>query len=282
MIGLLDVGGGMKGIYSSGIYDYLMENDIYFDYNLGVSSGSANLINYIAKQKGRTYRFYHDYSFHKEYFSVGNIFRCGALLGLDYIYSTLCNSNGPDPLDYDAIVASDCVYKAAATEALTGKTHYFDKSDIKKDDYRILKAACALPAASKSVEVNGFKYFDGGVSNPVPYKKAFEDGCDKLVVILYYPKDFKKAPMPSLAKILLAKYPEIVKGTMTTNERYNELVDELLELEKQGKVLIVAPEKLSDIKTLTRDKVLFEEMYNAGYKDARKIVDFLKAENATK
>lgn len=283
MIGIVDVGGGMKGIYSSGLYDYLMDKGIYFDYNLGVSSGTANLITYIAKQRGRTYRFYHDYSFHRKYFSVTNLItNRGSLLGLDYIYSEICNSDGIDPLDYEAIEKADCIYRAAATVAKTGKVHYFDKSDFKKDDYTVLKACCALPAASRSVKFNGVRYFDGGVSNPVPYKKAFEDGCDKIVVVLYYPKNYRKPPMSSLAKILLAKYPEIVKGTMTTNERYNADVDALIELEKQGKVFIVAPEELSEIKTLTRDKELFEKMYQAGYKDGKKIEDFLKSENAVK
>lgn len=282
MIGLIDVGGGMKGIYSSGIYDYLMDKNIYFDYNLGVSSGSANLITYVAKQRGRTYRFYHDYSFHKEYIGVGNLLKTGSLLGLDYIYSTICNSGGIDPLDYEAIEASNCIYKATATEAKTGNIHYFDKADFKKDDYSVLKAACALPAASRSVKVNGVRYFDGGVADPIPYEKAFKDGCEKIVVILYYPKDYRKGPMPSLARILLCKYPEVVKRVMTTNERYNEKVDELIELEKQGKVLIIAPEKLSEIKTLTRDKKLFDEMYQTGYKDASKIEEFLKAENKIK
>lgn len=282
MIGILDVGGGMKGIYSSGIYDYLMDKNIYFDYNLGVSSGSANLINYVAKQRGRTYRFFHDYSFHKEYIGIGNFLKTGSLLGLDYIYSTICNSDGIDPLDYETIAASDCMYQAAATVAKTGKAHYFDKSELKKDDYSILKAACALPAASRSIKINGVKYFDGGASTPVPYKKAFAEGCDKLVVIIYYPKDYRKGPMPSLARLFLCKYPELVKAVMTTNGRYNASVDELIELEKQGKVLLIAPEKLSEIQTLTRDKKLFDELYQEGYKDGAKIEEFLKAENKMK
>lgn len=282
MIGLIDVGGGMKGIYSSGIYDYLMDKNIYFDYNLGVSSGTANLINYIARQRGRTYRFFHDYSFHKEYLSVSNFLKTGSLLGLDYIYSTICNSDGMDPLDYETIAASDCIYQAGATVAKTGKAHYFNKSELKQDDYRILKAACALPVASRSIEINGVKYFDGGVSNPVPYKKAFAEGCDKVVVVIYYPKNYRKDPMPSLARLLLCKYPKLVEAVMSANDRYNRDIDALVELEKQGKVLLVAPERLSKMQTLTRNKELFDELYQAGYRDAVKIENFLKAENAIK
>ena len=245
----------------------LTNKRIYFDYNLGVSSGTANLITYVAKQRGRTYRFYHDYSFHRKYFSVTNfITNRGSLLGLDYIYSEICNSDGIDPLDYEAIEKADCIYKAAATVAKTGKVHYFDKSDFKKDDYTVLKACCALPAASRSVKFNGVRYFDGGVANPVPYKKAFEDGCDKIVVVLYYPKDYRKPPMSSLAKILLAKYPEVVKGTMTTNERYNADVDALIELEKQGKLFVIRPQEPVKVKRMEKDVQKLKELYEIGRK----------------
>ena len=127
MVGIIDVGGGMRGNYTAGIYDYLLDNSIDIEYCLGVSAGSANLITYIAGQRGRLKRFYEEYSFEKEYLSLGNYFRKGMLLDLDYIYSDIINSNGKDPFDFGAAMKSDKQFVAVATEASTGKAEYFSK-----------------------------------------------------------------------------------------------------------------------------------------------------------
>ena len=107
MTGIIDAGGGMRGAYTAGIYDYLLDNKIDIDYCLGVSAGSANLITYVAGQRGRLKRFYDEYSFEKEYLSVGNYLKKGMLVDLDYIYSELTNSTGKDPLDFTAALKSE-------------------------------------------------------------------------------------------------------------------------------------------------------------------------------
>ncbi|MBR6781332.1 MAG: patatin family protein, partial [Clostridia bacterium] len=166
MVGFLDVGGGMKGIYTSGVYDYLMDRGIAPSYCIGVSAGSANLITYIAGQRGRTYRFYHDYAFEKEYMSLSNFLHKGSFIDLHHIYSVLSNEDGRDPLSYDAICASDCRFTAVATDAHTGKPYYLTKSDLYRNDYTVIKASCAMPILGKPINMNGTELFDGGVSDP--------------------------------------------------------------------------------------------------------------------
>lgn len=277
MTGIIDIGGGLRGIYTSGIYDYLMDKGIDFDYCLGVSSGSANLVTYVAGQRGRTKRFYDEYSFEKEYFSVGNYFKKGMLIDLDYLYSGITNSTGKDPLDYEAIKNSPKKFTCVSTYVDTATPKYFTKDDLAQDDYSILKACCAIPVACRKPQVvKGERFFDGGLSDPIPYKKAFEDGVDKLVVCITLPIDYRKEPMPEfLVKILLCQYPKIRDQILNMHNMYNNGVEKLIELQEQGKILLVYPRECFGVNTITRDKEGMQKLYALGYEDGKKIEDYL-------
>ncbi len=277
MIGIMDVGGGLRGNYVSGIIDYLLDNSIDIEYCLGVSAGSANLITYIAGQRGRLKSFYEDYSFEKQYMSIGNYFSKGMYINLDYIYSDITNSYGKNPLDFEAIMKSPKKFVAAVTDAQTSSQKYFYKSDLAYDDFTLLKASCALPIAIRQpVLFKNGRYFDGGISDPIPYKKAFDDGCDKLIICLTLPINYKKSAFPKwLVKALLIKYPQIAKAIAMSHTIYHNRINEILKLEEQGKVLILYPEDCFGIKTATRNKDGLSKLYQLGYKDAEKIEKFL-------
>ena len=279
MIGIIDIGGGLRGIYTSGIYDYLLDNNITIDYCIGVSSGSANLISYVAGQRGRSKKFYQEYSFEKEAMGIGTYFKHGMLINLDYLYSEISNSTGKDPADYEAVKNSTINFNTVATDALTCKPIYFTKDDFSKDDYTLIKACCAMPVACrKPINFKGTKLFDGGLSDPIPYKKAFADGCDKLIICTTLPKDFVKEPMPEwIVNILLRKYPKIRDSVLTMHNSYNNGIKEIFELEKQGKALVIYPEECFGIDTLTREKEGMEKLYQLGYNDGKKIEEYLKA-----
>ncbi len=278
MVGILDVGGGLRGNYVSGIIDYLLDNSIDIEYCLGVSAGSANLITYIAGQRGRLKRFYEEYAFEKEYMGVGNYLSKGMYINLDYIYSDITNSYGKDPLDFDAVTKSDKKFVLAVTDACTAEQKFFNKSDFAYDDFTLLKASCAIPIAThRPVSFKNGMYFDGGVSDPIPYKKAFEDGCDKLIICLTLPVNYKKSAFPKqLVNILLSKYPQIAKAVAMSHIIYNDRINEILKLEEQGKVLILSPKECFGIKTATRDKQGLNKLYELGYKDAERIKEFLR------
>ena len=193
-IGLVLEGGGMKCAYTAGILDAMMDNGVTFDYCIGVSAGSANGVSFVAGQRGRNIRFYTEHINEKGYFGLSSFLKTGNLFGLQYIYGTLTNSGGADPLDFDAFMKSPMEYWLVATDAQTGKPTYFSKKDMHKDDYRHVMASCAIPAVCRPVEINGRFYYDGGVSDSIPVQKAMDDGCDKLVVILTKPHDFVKEP----------------------------------------------------------------------------------------
>lgn len=278
MNAVIDAGGGLRGIYTAGVFDRCLDDNIYFDLCIGVSAGSANLSTYISKQKLRTYRFYHDYSQRKEYMSLGNFIRKGSYLDLDYIYSTLTNSDGEDPIDYPEIAKYEGEFLIAATEADTGKAHYFTKDDLSQDNYKAFSASSAIPFVCKPVEINGIKYMDGGVAVPVPLEKALEMGADKIVFALSKPKTFRRSSSRNdiVAKLIKRKYPEAARVLLESNAEYDRLVDKAIELEKEGRVLIVSPDETCGVDTLTKDKEKLHLLYEKGYKDAERIKAFLK------
>lgn len=276
MTGFVDVGGGMRGIYTSGIYDGLLDSGIMAEYCIGVSAGSANLITYVAGQRGRTYKFYAEYASERSYMSLYNFRKIGSYIDLNYVYSGISNSTGKNPLDFKAASENSCRFKAVATDALTGKAHYFDKEDMKDDDYSVLKASCAIPMVCRPVEIGGAKYFDGGVADPIPFERAFADGCDRVVVFLTKPiNELKKRP-PEIINRLMRAYPKSAKAVMTMHERYNSGIAELEKLSEQGKALIVAPDDRCGVGTLTRNRTNLDSLYQKGYTDAQKVIEFMK------
>lgn len=143
--GIIDVGGGLRGIYGAGVLDRCLEEGIHFDCCIGVSAGSANMSSYIAGQHGRNKPFYDEYSFRKEYMSVKNLVQKHSYLDLGYVYGTLSNRGGENPLDYPAMMADPAEMIVVATDARTGKARYFTKAAMKQDDYTPLMASCCIP-----------------------------------------------------------------------------------------------------------------------------------------
>ncbi len=267
MIGIVDVGGGMRGVFGCGVTDFLLDNDITFDYCLGVSAGSANLASYVSRQRGRNYRYYTKYSLRPEYMSAFNFVTKHSFFDLDYVYSVLSDSDGEDPLDYKTLSQSNQIYKAVATNGETGEPHYFTKDDFRQDFYEPLKASSAIPGVCKPVSIDGTDYFDGGVSDPIPVEKALADGCDHVFLILTKPIDFVKKPemFKSAYTKVLKNYPAVIKKLNIRHETYNNEIKKALELSKEGKVTIIAPDDGYSVTAFTRNIRELNHLYNEGY-----------------
>lgn len=267
MTGIVDVGGGMRGVFGCGVTDFLLDNGITFDYCLGVSAGSANLVSYVSKQRGRNYRYYTKYSLRPEYMSAFNFVTKHSFFDLDYVYSVLSDSDGEDPLDYKALSQSSQIYKAVATSGETGEPHYFTKDDFRQDFYEPLKASSAIPGVCKPISIDGTDYFDGGVSDPIPVEKALADGCDHVFLILTKPIDFVKKPemFKSAYTKVLKNYPAIIKKLNIRHETYNNEIKKALELSKEGKVTIIAPDDGYSVTAFTRNIRELNHLYNEGY-----------------
>ena len=275
--GIIDVGGGFRGIYACGVLDYCLDQNIRFDLGIGVSAGSANLASFIAGQKGRNFTFYTEYGLRKQYASVGNFMRKGSFIDMDYVYGTLSDHNGEYPLDYAALRDNPMEFIVVATSAVTGEAEYFDKGEIRQDDYSVFKASSSIPFVCKPYVIQGTPYYDGALGDPVPVEKAFALGCDRVIVLLTKPEGVLRTPErdEKLAARIRRKYPNAAKSLRQRADRYNESVALAQEYVRQGKALIVSPDDTCGVSTLSRDPSDMKRLYSKGYADGEKVKAFL-------
>ncbi len=276
-IGLVDVGGGFRGIYGAGVLDHCLEEGVSFDYCIGVSAGSANIASYLGGQQGRNYLYYAEYSFRKEYASLGNFLRNGSYIDLEYVYGILSNSGGENPLDLDTLKRNPAEMVIVASESKSGNTRYFTKDDLKPNSYKPLMASSCLPAICKPYVIDGTEYYDGALSDPIPLQKALDDGCDKVVVVLTKPRDTVRSVKDDkwIARLIKKRYPIAAKNLCLRAHRYNASVEKAKGLERQGKALIIAPDDISGLSTLKKDKQALQALYEKGLRDGQAIGPFL-------
>ena len=275
-IGIVDVGGGLRGVYAAGVLDYCLDNNIQFDLGIGVSAGSANLASYTAKQPRRNHQFYTEYALRKQYMGFGNFINKKNFIDLDYVYGTLSNSNGESPLDYSAMCNNHMEFIVVATEAETGNVKYFSKNDITQDDYNIFKASSAIPYVCKPYIINNVPYYDGALADTIPIEKAFQMGCSKVVLLLTLPLNTIRTPDKDmlLAKRIAKKYPLAARKLENRATQYNAGVTLAKEYAAQGKLLIVAPDDTCGVSTLSRDAQALNALYKKGYSDGKHINSF--------
>lgn len=275
---IIDCGGGLRGIYGAGVFDYCLDNNISFDVVIGISAGSANIASFTSGQRGRNYNFYHDYPFRKEYMSIENVIKNKYYLDLNYVYEKLSNSDGEDPFDYEKFRENNCEKYIVATDAKTGKAVYFDADTMDRDNYWFLKASSCIPVVCSPAVDEDNRYFDGGISDPVPIDFAIEKGCDRIVIIWTKPLDdignFKLDEMVGHA--MKKSYPEVSSDLLNRKKKVENALEYAKKLRKEGKVLIISPESIGKLSTLTKDKEALDMLYKTGYSDAKTIKEFIK------
>lgn len=274
---LIDVGGGFRAIFGAGVMDRCLEDGIAFDHCYGVSAGSANMVSFIAEQHGRNHKFYTEYAFRKEYASLNSYVKHHNFANLDYIYGTLSNHDGEYPVDYVAFEKNPTGFTVIACNAEDGSAKYFDKSDVHYDDFNVIKASSAVPVACEPYVIDGVPYYDGGIADPVPVQKALDDGYDRVVLVLTRLKDVLREQKKDIApaKILRRTYPAAAERLMERYKTYNDEVALAKRYEQEGLVLILAPDDLYGLSTLSKSFEGLERMYRKGYADAEAIPEFL-------
>ena len=262
-------GGGMKCAYGAGVLDAFMENGIHFDYVIGVSAGAANGASFLAGQIGRNRRFYTDHILEPEYFGFRNFVKHGAMFNLKYIYGTLSNEGGADYLDYDAVMANPAEYEVVATNALTGKPEYFPKERMQRNNYVEIMASSCIPAICKPVFIDGVPYYDGGISDALPIRRAMEKGCEKVVCVLSKSRNYvkHKEKYRPVYSILCRKYPKAVEDMDRRHIRYTKWQERMYQLEKAGKAFIFSVETDLEMSTYTMDPEKNQQLYELGLRD---------------
>lgn len=278
-IGLVVEGGGMKCAYNAAILDAFLDHNITFAYCIGASGGSGNLASYLAGQRGRNLRFFTEHIHSPSYFGLRSFLKTGDLFGLQYIYGTLTNSIGKDPLDFPALKNNPAEYEVVVTNALTGKAEYFGKEAMAQDDYRLVMASSAIPAACRPVELNDIPYFDGGLSDAIPVSRALEKGCDRLVVILSKMRDYVRKPqgMRLFYTMRCHRYPKIISLIDHRHTAYNQNLQEVFALEREGKAFVFAPSHPIHAGTYSMNEQAERDLYALGMEDFNKQKDALAA-----
>ena len=276
--GLIVEGGGMKCAYSCGILDRFLDEGIEFPYTIGVSAGTANLASYLARQRGRSAKFYLEHIKAPDYFGYESYKKTKNAFNLDYIYRELSNSDGRNPLDFDTLKNNPSEFVIVATEANTGSPHYFTKDDLKQDDYSPIMASSCLPAICRPIFIDNEPYYDGGISDPIPVQKAIDDGCDKLVILLSKPRDFikKREKYRMVYSFLCREYPYTVSALNRRHIRYGACQTHAFTLEKHGKAFIFAPSDPPKMSTYNMDIEVERKLYEMGLNDFDKYKNELK------
>lgn len=277
LTGLILEGGGMRAVYTAGVLDCLLDNNIHIKHCYGVSAGSICGMNYIARQKERTLRNVVDYLHHKDYCSIRSLITTGNLFGVDMLYNRIPNEL--DPFDYQTFQESDSRLTVVLSDVASGRAFYRIVKNMKKDIVYI-QGSCALPIVSKMVSIGGSQYLDGGITDSIPLAKAMQDGCTKSIVVLTQHREYQKlpeGPLPNLiGNIMYKSYPFLIKAGRNRHVVYNRQLQLVKQEEKKGNVLVICPREPVNISRIEKDKKKLHELYQRGYEDGKNSLTEIK------
>lgn len=270
-------GGALRGMYTSGVLDTFLKNNMEFECVAGVSAGALNAMSYISKQPGRSARINLEYCDDPRYIGRKAFIKNKGIIGYDYLFGDI--SENKVPFDYKAFENTNQRFVIVTTNCEKAETEYLERGNC-NDLFKAAQASSSMPLASAMVEINNSFYLDGAVTTSIPVKWALEQGYEKVVVVLTRDKTYRK-PMTSnkmkkLYKLAYHKYPKLIEKLNTMPERYNKLQEELIDLEKEGKIFIIRPEKEVTVSRLEKDKEKLENLYKEGIAEAEKNLDALK------
>lgn len=274
MLGLVLEGGAMRAIYTAGVLDVFMEQNIWPDGLIGVSAGAIHGSVYLGNQPGRTIRYYKKYCRHKNFMSFYSLLTTGDLVGEQFCYHDL--PDFLDPFDYDTFAQSKTAYYVTCTDLDSGKAVYRRCTDLHQE-MEYMRASASMPYVSKIVAIEGQKLLDGGVADSIPLKAFQQMGYDKNIVVLTQCAGYRKKPQkPWLAKLFYRKYPRFIDTLLHRHTAYNQSVRDVEDAAAKGEVFLIRPSQDLKIDRMERDPARLEAQYNLGRADAIAALPALK------
>ena len=277
--GIVVEGGALRTIFSSGVCDALVEADLLPDYVVGVSAGIAYGVSYVSRQPRRNLEILLKYANDKRYMSKRNLFkpsnRC--YFGLKFTYEEI--PNRLVPFDYETFAAFPGEVEAVVTNLETGGPEYIPVPR-RDDQFQVLQATCAMPLLFPIYHINGIPCLDGGSADGIPYGRAVQKRCDRIVVVLTRERDYRRTPeqYQALVDLRYRRYPNFRATMHSRAERYNACREELFRLEKEGKVILLAPKSTQGFSRIEKDvdkiKALWQDGYDLGRARAEEIRAF--------
>lgn len=278
--GLVLEGGAMRGMFSAGVMDVLMENGITFDGVVGVSAGAVFGCNYKSEQIGRTIRYNMKYIKNPEYCSIRSLIKTGDMFGRDFCYNRIPNEL--DKFDNNTFMKNPLKFYVVATDINTGKALYKRIDSADEEGLEYMRASASMPLVSKPIEIDGKKLLDGGIADSVPLEFFVNKGYDKNLVVLTQPKGYvkKKNSLLPLMKLTLRKYPKLIEAMANRHVLYNSQIKYAEQAETSGKAFIIRPKEKLPIGRLEKNPETLKKVYDLGRKQAlenlEKIKEYLK------
>lgn len=270
-------GGALRGTYSVGVMDALMEADINLQCTIGVSAGALNGISYVSGQIGRSARSPLRYRHDPRYFGLRAFLRNRSPFGFDFMFGEL--STRLDPLDMERFLRPERRFIAVATNCLTGRPEYFEKGKC-SDILLATRASSTMPYISRMVRIDGTPYLDGGCSCKIPFRWALDNQFRAVVIVKTRPDSYRRNPDAGrkLARLFYgSKWPALSESLAASNADYNRQCDEIEALRREGRVFVISPSRFMDINRMEKDLEKLGEWYWLGYHDTRNLLEQLRA-----
>ena len=265
--GLVLEGGAMRGMFTAGVLDVMMENGIEFDAVMGVSAGAVFGCNFKSGQTGRALRYNMRFCGDPRYCSLESLRKTGDLYGVQFCYDEIPNKL--DPFDREAYRSNPTPFYAVCTNVETGKAIHkrLDNGDAKDMEY--FRASASMPVVSRIVEVDGYKLLDGGITDSIPLASMERRGYEKNVVVLTQPLGFvkKKSKMIPLIRLTMRQYPNVIRAMEVRHIRYNRQTAHVREQELAGNAFVIRPPYDLGISRTEDDPAELRRVYELGRKE---------------
>ncbi len=274
-LGLVLEGGAMRSLYSSGVLDVWIDEGVRVDALMGVSAGACFGPNLFSGQKGRALRYNLKYMRDPRNMGLRSLLTTGDLVNREFGYYRITLEL--DPFDEEAFERYGGDFYAVVTNVDTGEAEYMKLDNI-IDGLEALRASASMPFVSRFVPIDGRRYLDGGVADSIPVRACLDLGCDKNVVILTRPADYRKTPMnPHIIRAFYRKYPKLCQALIDRHARYNAQVEDVLQLEREGRIFVIRPQTALAVKRMEKDPDRLRQVHAQGVEDGKRTLEALRA-----
>lgn len=272
-IGLVLEGGGMRGLYTAGVLDVMMEHQLMPDVVCGTSAGVTFGVNLLSQQKGRVLRYNCRYAGDRRYISLHSWLTTGNMINRDFAYDLLPHEL--DPFDEETFEQSKAAFYATITNMRTGQAEYVRITNTWQQ-MDVIRASASLPIICQPVEWQGEKYLDGGLVDNIPLDKCIELGCDKIIIVLTRPLEYvRNDHIAGVCRLCYPRYKALLRAIEQRNDRYNARLQQIRRLEQEGKVFVLRPSENISVGRLEKDVARLQALHQLGVADATRLWDDL-------
>ena len=262
----------MRGVFTSGVLDWMTDHHITFPYLVAVSAGSSNALSFASHQRGRAKYTFADLQAERHYLGVRNLWRHHSIMDMDLLYRELPETLWP--YDYAAYRANPMKVESVATDCITGEAVYLEEKENSARIIDIVKASSSLPFVCPIAYVDGHPMLDGGIADSIPLQRALDQGYEHIIVVLTrhkgYRKEEKHARIPSF---IYRRYPKLREALRTRGARYNAQVELVERLEREGRITVIRPDNPVEVARIETDLDKMNKLYQHGFEVAERVLN---------